>query len=357
MRSILRDQNRYSGSLVLDYKLAKGKIALSNLFSTVDKDIITYSNIYSLSGNSHDYQTESAEVKTSVISNSLKYEQDLEIFRVDAFLSHSYSENDVPLDFDFLFGEPSAFIDADDYIHPSLLPSYAKEGISDAYLSSRHRRNSFTKEREFTSGANFEVDLKISDQVSSVIKFGGKYRHKDRSYDMNVNWNHFDTGSGTDYKNLILQTFPELQESTPLGSTFLYYSGFVDPGYSVDDFLGGDYEMGPVANVGLLKDITDLLISSGHSQIDVTESNFHDYSGNESYKAGYLMMSIDLGTHLSLIGGVRYENNVTEYTAFRGDVASFSTDSYNGVKTTTRRDNSFWLPSLHIHYKPISESE
>ena len=354
VRSILRDINRYSGSLVLDYKLNNGKIALSNLFSKVDKDVTSYSNIYNLIGNSHDYNTRSSEIKTSVISNSLKYEQDLEIFRVDAFISHSYSENDVPIDFDFQFGQPSAFVNTDEYVHPSLLPGYAKEGISDAYLSSRHRRNSFTKEREFTSGANFEVDLNISDQVSSVIKFGGKYRYKDRSYDINVNWNHFDTGSGTDYKNLVLETFPRLQEYSALGSTFLYYPGFVDQGYSVDDFLGGDYAMGPVADVGLLKDITDLLVSSVHNEIDVTESNFHDYSGNESYKAGYLMVNMDIGTKLSVVGGVRYENNVTEYTAFRGDVASFSTYSYNGVKTTTRRDNSFWLPSLQIHYKPIS---
>ena len=61
--------------------------------------------------------------------------------------------------------------------------------------------------------------------------------------------------------------------------------------------------------VNLLKDINELLDSHGYSQIDVTESNFHDYSGNETYKAGYLMISADLGTKLSVIGGVRYRNN------------------------------------------------
>lgn len=77
----------------------------------------------------------------------------------------------------------------------------------------------------------------------------------------------------------------------------------------------------------------------------------NDYENRENIAAGYVMTEINLGSQISFIPGVRYEDENTRYTARhaidRGNQVSSIED------TTATRKEKFWFPMFHLKYKPL----
>ena len=86
-----RDQTRYNGTLVLDYKLPDGKIALTNLISQEKTNTQYYRETYDLQnyGNDIQYEVQNSHNILNVITNILNYEQTLYSTKIKVTLSHS----------------------------------------------------------------------------------------------------------------------------------------------------------------------------------------------------------------------------------------------------------------------------
>jgi len=358
LRDITRERQRFGGTLVLDYRLPAGKVNLKNFFSYGDTKVQNRSEAYRVDSNVHNYSTTDSRNKLTVMTNVLNFEQQFPLFKVDAKLSHTYSENNAPTNLTFNFEEVSALTDVNPKAHPTQLPSYAKNEFERAYLRDISEYDRLSKDRELAAATNFEMNFQLSRQISSKIKFGGKYRYKDRSYDYNWAGGVLFLGSGVGTRKAILDAFPWMYTIIPDANSNLYYPAFIDSSYDPGTFLNGDYVLGPTANIGLMHDILSIVrqvneLESYHRNDYRSLTN--DYSGNEYLSAGYLMADLNIGSRINIIPGVRYEHMKTSYTGVRGNSSYTGSDIfYHHHDTTMVQTNDFWLPMVHVRVKPTS---
>ncbi len=357
-----RKTKRYGGTLTLDYSLPNGQIYLKNFVSSGK----TYNNIYSeyfgVSSREHSYTTEDKQNNLLVYNNILSYSQQFEIFKIDAKVSHSYSENETPNNISFSFLIPSDLknITENDLnnMFPENIPSFAENNINEAFFTDIGDNSELTQGREFMASLDFETDFYISEQINGKIKFGGKALSSKRSYDFEGYGGVMHLGSGTATKNAILNAFPWMQDTTPLGSSYLPYSLFIKKGFEHGDYLNGKYTLGPVADIDLMHKVINVMRKTEESSVETynyldMSSKSHDYSGTEFLTAGYLMTDVNITNQIKFIPGIRYEYKKTSYKGVRGiSASSFPETKYPHTDTTTIRTNAHFFPMVHLQYKP-----
>jgi TonB-dependent receptor len=357
LTDITRTRSRTGGTLVLDYKIPFGKIAMKNFFSTGETSTQRRGETYGLNNSTHTYVGGDARNKLTVMTNILSYEQQFAFGKLDARISHSYSENDAPKNIEFVFTETAAFEEVNTKAPPTEVPKYARNDLSRTYLASigEFRRNS--KDRELTASANLESVFRFGRWLSGKIKFGGKYRLKKREHDYWWAGGPLNLGSGQGTRNAILNAFPWMKETVPTGAGNLPYTLFIDPKYDPGEFLNGEYTLGPTPNIDLMNKVMDVVRQV--NELEAYHPNqylctTYDYNGNEVLTAGYIMATLNIGQKIDFIPGVRYERNRTEYTAPQGNSSFTGSDiNYRHIDTTTTRVNEHWLPMIHLRLKPF----
>ncbi len=358
LNDVLRDKRRYGGTFVLDYDLPEGKIALKNFFSIGDTKIQNRGESYSLPANEHDYTTSVSENKLNVITNLLEFEQTLPLFTIDAQVSHSYSENHDPNDIAFTFINQNVGLNSLSYqrFDPRLIPGLANNDPTTTYLQNISASGDFSRERTLTGSLDLTSPVRVSDEVSGAVKFGGKVQYRTRSYDYDQSDGVL-TYSGGGLRQAILDAFPWMKQTVPNGNSRLPITLFEDGNFSYGKFLGGDYTMGIPTNIALMQPIIDIARQVG--TLDAWSHNSlasitNDYSGIEHQDAVYAMVTANLGTEFTFIGGARYQNLSTSYTAPRGTETATSRLKYFYRDTTVAESQGRWLPMAHMIWKPLS---
>jgi len=357
LKDISRDINRFGGTIVLDYKLPNGKIKMSNFLSSIGKNYNNrFDNIRPSLFFDRFYTFQDAENDLIVMTNALKIENNFGELKVDAGISFAFSENESPRSVTLQGYNPDAFDKTrlKATVSPDSIANYTLNNINSAYLYDVTLGTSYTRESELATNLNLEYKLNLSDGIRILLKTGGKYKHLNKKFDKEVEWMpiHWGGGEPAARINSILEAYPWMQDSAPLGSIRLPYSLFIDSDYKPEDFLGGNYTIENMPDAELANGIADLL--KGQYFYNYHQSIKDDYKGNESYSAAYFMSEIKLGQSLTFIPGVRYENNFTSYNGVRGNAQTILQQiGYAHTDTTTTRENSFWLPMVHLKFKPI----
>jgi len=161
------------------------------------------------------------------MNNILNFEHRFPILKLDAKIAHSRSENNSPKNMSFSFQEKQGVQSIEDRPHPTKVPELAINDLSNTVLKTVSEYDKKSTDTEITSAINAEIDYNISKLFSAKIKFGGKYRYKDRVYDHNQSNGYFISASGRITKDAILEAFPWMQETTPLGSIELPILSFL----------------------------------------------------------------------------------------------------------------------------------
>ena len=112
-----RDRKRAGGTLVLDYVLPDGKINFTNFYSAGDTQAQARTEAYNVGGEK-DYDIIDTRAKLNVLTNILGFEQSFGFLKMDAKLSHSYSENKLPTNLTANFYEPASLGNADPKLPP-----------------------------------------------------------------------------------------------------------------------------------------------------------------------------------------------------------------------------------------------
>ncbi len=360
---IPRDRKRYNGVLVLDYKLNSGKLKLVNFFSSGNTQTIRRGENFNIVSNLHSYFITNSENKLNIITNSLAYTQNLLGLNLSVKLSHSYSENENPDGWTADFVQTSAGLggfnnQAD--IDPQAIPKAANNNFESTFLHNFVTNKSFTKEQIYSVKADFDFDWNVSNLMLMKIKFGGDFSHKTKYY----NYDQFD-GQGLDLAsaqyvdNLIINHFGL---PATLGTT-IPITYFRDKDFDYGTFLSGDYQMVHPLNYGMLSELSGLLrnnyqdILANGGAIAYGPNNFlsttNDYTGYEDQSAFYLMTTINIGSDITLIPGIRYQNLKTSYTAARGIESPLNYYNYNHYDTTVVQNHGYLLPDIILRYKPI----
>lgn len=356
LKDISRDIDRLGGTIVLDYKLPNGKIKLSNFISSIGKKSLNrFDNMRPFFVDRF-YTFQDIDDDLVVMTNALRFENNFGGVKLNTGVSFAFSENESPRSVTFQGYEPAAFdntrLRAD--VSPDSLVKFTNNDISSTYLYDVTLAKTFTRESELSADLNLEYNFHFSDNIVFLVKTGAKYKHLNKRFNKEVEWMPIHWGGGEPAKriDLILENYPWMQATAPLGSFRLPYSLFIDKDYNPEDFLGGNFTIKNMPDADLANGIADLL--KGNYFYNFHESIKDDYFGDEDYSAAYLMSEIKLGQTITFIPGVRYEYNSTSYNGIRGNAqAVLEQIGYAHTDTTTERDNGFWLPMVHLKYKPV----
>ncbi len=358
LTDVIRERQRYGATLVFDYKISTGKLALKNFISVGKTKSQFYSDYYSSQGRSFSSTTTDNENNLIIYNNVLEYEQSFNNFNIDAKVAHSYSENETPYNVSFNFNQTSALEQAPNNVYPSEIPKYATRiDYNKLYFWNVGDAKDINKGRQFAAMANMEWTFKLSNQINGSIKFGSKFRFIDRSYDYESTGGIMGLSSGRQVKDAILE---ELGKIDDIGNmSLLPFAYFMNNEFNHHEFLKGEYKLGPVVDTEIMKRIINIMRSTDVKTLDTysyqqMNSLTNDYSGKENMIAGYFMSTLNLTNNLEIIPGIRYENNVTEYTGVQGNSSgAYPQQNYPHEDSTTIRKNGLWLPMVHLRYKPF----
>ncbi len=359
-----RNRERYDATVVMDYKLPRGKLDLMNFLSRSNTMTQSRGQSYDLVNSQIDFIAASSPNTLNVITNLLDYEQTFSVFKMDVRLSHSYSENISPNNWSITFLQSSAGLST---VPRSESPRLiGKTGLSkinpnNMFVYTTQSDNGFSRQRNVTGSVDFESNINFSDLITSILKFGGKFRYTDRSYNYDQGNGDLYLASGQDLRAAIIRAFPWMGQAPynlkADGTVPLPITVFEDPSFSYGKFLNGNYGMGPATNFGILSQLMD--ISKKYGTLGAYSSNAaasitNDYSGNEYENAGYIMATVNIGPDVTVVPGVRYQGLLTSYTAPRGVETMASQLTYTYHDTTFNEYHGYWLPDVSIRCKPLS---
>jgi TonB-dependent receptor len=360
---VRRTNERMGGVLVLDYVLPTTKLKLYNTINNIDVDEYLMQENFEPVGRTHNYTGIDSKRSTFVMVNSLKLEQTLGQYKITGDFSYSKSKTDVPETISMNAYENNAFDEGwswDDYsINPFEITTKAYNNIEESKVNQFYGSSSETLEEELSAKLNFERELK-TDFAAFHLKIGGAYKHKYKKYD----FDQYEIPLG--WQDM---AFTRLYLTQKFGVTNYDYANddfpyapFIDTDYDAGDFKsGGDYIISRVPDQEIMtevyQEIKNLKTVNGTSTgktlwYDYTDSNLNDYSGNEDYYAAYILPKITFGnSDITFIPGFRFEHTVTEYTANRSNGPGKPTDPFIYFSYTSKRENSYLLPMIHLKYQ------
>lgn len=359
LRENSNTRRRLGGNALIDYTFGQGKVVWNTFYNYLGNEGSTRTNEFAIGSNRHKYSLSESVGDASIFTSSLNVEQNLDWLKFDLGASISASLNEHPNDYYWDFMEESAFNGADlgliRFAPPATIPPVFKNNIENTYFNYLNITNRKTTEQQSGITANIEIPYSFSRQVNGYIKFGGKYRRMDRSHDQEEIGRGMYYGGDQEARNIVAQQFPDLGLETGMNRFPLT---FFQDDYSRDNFLNGEFPIGYTLNGGILRQVTDIL--SPYFNYIGQSSLSNDYEGMEEYGAVYAMTELNFGSYITLMPGVRYE---TEYTDYSAKFALGSEDRALGVDglpttvayrdTSTTRRNQHLLPMIHLQIKPV----
>jgi len=359
---ISRDRQRYNAALVLDYKLPDGKIKLTNFFSTGTTSAVDRGESYDVINSSRYFTISNPSGKLGIITNGINYQQKVALFDVIARVSHSYSETNNPNNWNASFLQSAINLSqfsGKPQLDPKTIAATATNDLSNTALSVFTNAKEFSRERALTGSLDLKTNVTVSDEISAEIKFGGKFRYQERRYDYDYYYGTLTAGgAGSTPVDDAKQLF-----SIPATVSGLPLQYFIDPSFNYGKFLGGDYTMIAPLDYGKLGQLADLFsrraayyaatgMQGGYGR-QIATSTTNSYHGHENLSASYIMANINIGSQLTIIPGVRYQDNRTTYTGARG-YQTADPLVYTHYDTTAVQDHGYWLPDITLRYKPLS---
>ncbi|HDQ45284.1 MAG TPA: TonB-dependent receptor [bacterium] len=370
----LREENvtrgRTGASLLLDYRIPYGKITANSFYNRLSWDGLFRIDRMHVFDNRHYYELEKRGGTTSIFTGTFGMEQNFDWIRYDLSAARTSSRTNNPGERAWSFvQENNAFLTAriDPYTHPNEIPAFATVDSNNTGLSSMYILDTKRHENETSFQLNAEIPFRFGNRMDGRIKLGGKFRWLDRMNDEERDGRHgIQYGGSTGVNTILTAVLQNLAEEHPdrwnwqSDSALTRQNGIfpitrVLSDYRRSDFLDGEYPLGFVVDQTLMDQMMDALFESGENRRYAIDSRGRDYDGIERYQAGYIMTELNLGKHLTLLPGIRWEGDFSRYSGQRYRelvVNNIQEEPKEFDDITTERNNSFWLPMMHLMVSP-----
>ncbi len=351
------ESESFGASLILDYKLNKGKFIFSSMMNhTVPENTVFIDNM-NFERYRREFNLERSKYTSLLLNNSLAYEQQIGIVKLNASVSYISIDREDDFDYSYRFRSENETYFPDSLTNAKLLvmepwQAYGTarpDFVEDMTHSNLTWSPSYYNENQLIADLDLEIPIRISNQVSATIKAGGKYRQMERAYDNTSARYGDDIGPEAQQANMAEFLASIGHENY---ASEIRYTTIDDPNFSTNDnFLNSDgrYYM----DYGMNVDYMD------HMALDLLNYNTlqggpdmwrGDYWGGEELYAGYLMADFNLWNRLTVIAGARYESLKNDYVAM--EVANVSKNAYFIEDTITNPvTNTNLLPHLHMRLK------
>jgi len=366
---IPRFRERKNGVLSLDYRLPAGKISFTDFYNFSNTRATNRSEHFTVSSNQHIYELGYSDGKNSMNSAILNLDGRvpfLSFLHANLKIAKSFSKADRPKDWSVTFYQSPAGIGKFSNkvnLNPEAVVAAVDPNPARANLNTVSIDSSYSIEHTRMASLDMDFPLDFSNNITSVIKFGGKYRYQKRSYESEVyNTNAtFVSPSAQGAARLVVKHF----KLHVLDPTAIHLSYFLDRNFGHEPFLEGKYVMHNKIDYDMAEELVNFCqthtkaFAKAGSREAFARNNFlsttHNYHGHEEMTAGYLMATIHIGQKLTLIPGIRYQNLQTTYFGVRGQRTLLSYLHYSHpTDTTVTVNHPYWLPNLNIRYAPLS---
>jgi TonB-dependent receptor len=243
---------------------------------------------------------------------------------LDYRITGSYADNDRPDEYNTSFAQedvefapnvsPGA-IDPD-----NIQANPLNEDLSAFALAEQELSDNFNRERDFVGAINMRLPLPARDGFAGFVKFGGKFRNKQKDQDDNA------------------------RVSEPEDDIFL--ADYTDSGFDPGNFLDGRYTPGPFVDPAAAKAFT--LRLPFETAFDF-ETDAADFNARENVSAVYGMAELFLGPKLMVLSGLRLEATSLDYTGYE---VTFDEDGEYAATRSLEGSESYYqlLPAVHVRY-------
>ncbi len=362
LQDIPSTEKRYDATLTLDYRLPDGKIGLMNFFSSGITNSVNRSESFNLvdGGNDHVYGLQAQQQNLTAATSILDFQQQISALNVHLKLSNAFSQTQLPYidTWNFVQGLPTGFSSLGaESLSPTQIPALAYDSLQITGLDLLKQASSMLRQDDIGAQLDFKTNINFSNQVTSVLKFGGAFRYTNRSFNYLQGDGNVEP-SGANVVAGIAQNYPWMRSTINTYGAILPL--FADSSYSYgSNFLGGGYKMGLPINLALMEQVLNIAKRTGTLESwspDALQSGINNYWGQAYRSAGYGMITVHFGPDLTFLPGVRYQVLQTEFGAPRalsrlGPASRYQFAHYD---TTMNEANGYWLPMVHLIYNPTS---
>ena len=371
----IETRKRYGGNVILDYMLPNGSITSTNMFSQLNSNFQDYNVGIAYVGTlGINYTYRAGNTTNNVGTNSLDFKNDFGFMSADVNAAYTYSTNTLPQSPYYQFGQTGGVTtNANNNINkiPDSLASSVQYLPSATYLTSVSLLSSKYEEYDKLAKGDFKIPLNVGNNISGFFKFGGEYRHNDHTNNQTTPYAEINTGNSLE-KSIVTGIQAQswghnvISDSANNGRLPAYQFMANNNGGLYSSFL--DNRFGKIywaADPTVLNDITNYIagepsLNALHSLGALNPGGWFDglfqtlpnnYIYIENYSAAYLMSELDIGSDWMVVGGARYENVTSSFTAYnlRDSRDPGSQPAYVQI-VTDHPGNKFWLPMVQSKY-------
>jgi len=365
----LREENvtrgRTGASILLDYRLPRGKITANSFYNRLQWDGLYRINRMNVNDNRHYYDLETRGGTTSIFTGAVGMEQDFDWLRFDVSVARTAALTENPDDRVWNFVQEANAFDPEKGTvgpdtHPNVIPTLATNDSNMTGLANVWIYDTKREENQTSVQLNIEVPLRLGNYVNGYIKMGGKFRWLDRLNDVEQagrNGLHYGNSQGP---NEILEA---IDEGVPYWNVEAIVDEYgllpiwvFESDYARSEFLDGEYPLGFVVDRAMMDSVTQVLLDSPDIfKTMALGSRGRDYDGIEHYQAGYIMAEFNLGKYITLMPGIRWDGDYSRYHGQRYrevTINNIQAEPTDLDSLTNVREHSFWLPMVHLRLQP-----
>jgi TonB-dependent receptor len=373
-------RKRNGATLLLDINTPDdGSIKFSNVFSSTSRNYLLSTRDYPSGGSTSSviYNFRDREQEIGTYNSSLTGMNNLFNLRFNWGLSFAQSSSDFPYDYYLEFLEPSISGSAGMRNTPTikenpeqLIPfAYNNFNAATLYESYYYSQKNYDKER--SAFLNISGDYALGKTISGELKFGGKYKIKDRS---NINgslYAPYYLGVWRPYERMPDGTIREKQFAGTHFEDFYrrYLASPTNTSLAFSEFLGQNpeswnifdiYLLNPLINKDRFRQWHDININgvdqngsrAEYSNDPSVKSGNYDIT--ERVRAGYLMNTLNIGRYITFIAGLRVEDEANDYNSRYSPVQTggFPIPPDMTRDTSASYSETILLPNFHVNIKP-----
>jgi TonB-dependent receptor len=360
-------RKRQGAGAIFDFNTPdSGSIKFSTQFSSTNRNYTDYTRRYiSSHANDVQYNARLVEQETGTFNSSLQGKN--HILSLDVHWSLAYAQSKVtnPYDYEIRFLEPSGSASGvksgikDTLFTPKYMIENAWNNFTAAQCSTAFYRsqNNFDKER--TASLDITKQYSLGSMLSGEVKFGGKYKEKNRWMDQSQDQAYYwvrnvarynkdgteKAYQGTRFENYFKRLIAA-GEKSPLASEFL------DTPVQTRNIFG-QYTLTPLLSSDAIRLWYAMNKNGSDEYFSDPLTALNGYNVIERVSSGYLMNTLNIGQSITLNTGLRVEKELNEYNS------TWTPDEAAGFPVSARlRDTSatytetIWLPNVHLSLRP-----
>ncbi|MHB8337810.1 MAG: TonB-dependent receptor [Ignavibacteriaceae bacterium] len=337
-------RNRYSTGINLDYKLDNGTIWFHNFLSGYDRSEVKRRKRYRLDTFTTVYDITNSTTDQTLNLNSLGVNYTVSNLILDAQGSYSNTRQEIPYSNYSRFIENGAFKNGIILNQgPEVIPSFAFNNLANTWFQYGTFDPQEINDKDYSGKIDLKLPVNWGEDVSGFFKGGFKYRDESRVRNI--------TEYRTDYA--VVDSIGMLSPNQyQMWQKHILISNFIDPGFTVNNFLNGQYTFGP----GLNSEMLNTFYQTNSSRYALNRLiSLDTYTAGEKVTALYIMGEFNLFKKIMILPGLRYEQTSTDYNGFVGTLTGTLGQTGIVIDSIGGQNYEDYLPMFHIRYKMFDD--